>query len=94
MLRLDELATNKILTLYGRMEPRDFEDTWRLLERFQLRDLMQWAADKDAGFDQAMFVESLAVLDRLPDDDFTVAPAELRAMRRYWAGVRRPELDR
>jgi hypothetical protein len=89
MLRLDELAANKLLALYGRMEPRDFEDTWRLLERYQLRDLMQWATEKDAGFDPIMFAETLAVLPRLPNDEFTIGPVELNAMRSFWDSVHR-----
>jgi hypothetical protein len=87
-LTAKELAANKVLALYGRMEPRDFEDTWRLADRFGVEDLLRWAAEKDPGFDLAMLADSLSWLDRHPDRRFTLPPDEIAAMRSWFASVR------
>jgi hypothetical protein len=87
-LTAKELAANKVLALYGRMEPRDFEDTWKLAHHFTIDELLGWAAEKDEGFDAAMFVDSLSWLDRYPDRRFTLPADEITVMRGWYRDVR------
>ena len=49
---LIDIATNKLLALFGRAELRDFIDNYFLVkERFNKIDLVEKAAQKDPGFD-------------------------------------------
>jgi hypothetical protein len=84
----EELAANKVLALYGRMESRDFEDVWALSRRFPTTQLLDWAAEKDPGFDRPMFAESLGALDRYPDRTFTIEGADVDSMRTFFADLR------
>ncbi len=84
-LTTTELATNKVLALYGRMEARDFEDTWKLAQQFAIEDILRSAAEKDAGFDTAMFADSIGWIERLPDRRFTLPVDEIVKMRTWFA---------
>jgi len=83
-----DLAARKTLALFGRAEPRDFADVYVLARRYGRDRLLEWAAADDPGFDLQIFVDMLASLDRLADEDLPVdsrnAPA-LRAYFRDWA---------
>ncbi len=84
-LTTTELAANKILALYGRMEARDFEDTWKLAHQFPIEDTLRAAAEKDAGFDTEMFADSIGWLERLSDRRFTLPADEIVKMRSWFA---------
>jgi Nucleotidyl transferase AbiEii toxin, Type IV TA system len=87
-LSLRDLAARKTLALFGRAEARDFADVYDLARRFGRDQLLDWAADDDPGFDNQIFADMLASIDRLSDQDLPVqarrAP-ELRAYFREWA---------
>lgn len=56
-----DLATNKLMALAGREEPRDLIDTITCHEKLQPFPLLAWAAcGKDPGFNPAFLVEYLA----------------------------------
>ena len=56
-----DLATNKLLALAGRREPRDWVDAIRCHERLQPLGLLAWAAcGKDPGYSPASLLEWLA----------------------------------
>ncbi len=56
-----DLATNKLMALAGREEPRDLIDTITCHERLQPFPLLAWAAcGKDPGFNPSFLVEYLA----------------------------------
>lgn len=54
-----DLATNKVLALVGRLEPRDWVDTIEAAERLQPLGYLAWAAcGKDPGYGPAAILES------------------------------------
>lgn len=56
-----DLATNKLLALVGRREPRDWVDAIRCAERVQGLGLLAWAAcGKDPGYSPVALVETAA----------------------------------
>lgn len=75
-LAVRELAANKVLALFDRAEARDFLDLVELTRHFELQSLMDLAGEKDAGFDTARFLESLASFHRFTPADFGVDAAE------------------
>lgn len=80
-LAVRELAANKVLALFDRAEARDFLDLVELTRHFELQSLMDLAAQKDAGFDTARFLESLVSFHRFTPDDFGVDAAEYERLR-------------
>ena len=83
-----DLAARKTLALFGRAEARDFTDVYDLARRFGRDQLLDWAADDDPGFDNQVFADMLASIDRLSDDDLPMQAQhvpELRAYFRDWA---------
>jgi hypothetical protein len=83
-----DLAARKTLALFGRAEPRDFADVYDLAKRYGRDALLEWAAASDSGFDQQVFAEMLATLNRLTDEDLPVDARQaplLRTFFRQWA---------
>jgi len=85
-----ELAANKVLALFDRAEARDFLDLAELTRHFELRELLELAAEKDTGFDTAGFLEALSSLQRFTSSDLGLTEAEyerLRATVASWRSV-------
>ncbi len=62
---LKDLAADKTLALFGRATTRDFVDVYMLLQRFDLSQLMIWAAAKDPGFDRDWFIRALVQAEKV-----------------------------
>jgi predicted nucleotidyltransferase component of viral defense system len=66
---LIDLATNKLLALFGRAELRDFIDVYFLVkERYTRETLVDKSAQKDPGFDPYWFGVALERIDGFSDD--------------------------
>ncbi|OGP76283.1 MAG: hypothetical protein A2V86_15120 [Deltaproteobacteria bacterium RBG_16_49_23] len=66
---LIDIATNKLLTLFGRAELRDFIDVYFLIkEHYAKGYLMEKSAQKDPGFDLYWLGVAMERIDHLPDD--------------------------
>lgn len=89
ILTPEELAADKMLTLFTRAEPRDFIDVYFLARRYGKERLCELAKAKDPGFDVGVFAEMLGTIGRLDREEFAVdAPtfAELVPFFAVWAG--------
>ena len=87
MLSSAELASDKVLAVFGRAEPRDFEDLAALEAQYPLREAMKLAAQKDMGFDVDVFRQMLKRFDRLKLIDFDMTAegfAHLRETVHRW----------
>lgn len=76
----EELATDKVLAIFGRAEPRDFVDLAALEPRYGLSRLLEQAAEKDPGFQLAVFRQMLDRFHRLERDEFDVDSAGYRSV--------------
>jgi hypothetical protein len=66
-----DLATNKVLALAGRLEPRDWVDVILSGERLQPLGYLAWAAcGKDPGFSPTAILEQAARASRYSSDEF------------------------
>lgn len=91
VLAPEELAADKTLALFGRAYARDLVDVAALADRWTLEELLGWAEEKDAGFDQHRFADALAVAAEEPQAEFTrlgLDAAQIEALRqraRAWS---------
>lgn len=65
-----ELAANKVLALFGRVQPRDLVDLESLATRQPVADMLADAATKDLGFDRLVLAEMLDLVLRRPDPEW------------------------
>lgn len=87
LLAGEELAVDKVLALFGRAEARDFTDLMALEDRYGLDHLLELAADKDRGFDPAVFAQMLDRFGRLRRDEFVIDDDEYEKLCRsvvFW----------
>jgi predicted nucleotidyltransferase component of viral defense system len=74
-VRVDSLvniATNKILAIFGRLEPKDYIDLYIILEKtdFTFDELFKLAKEKDTGLSEFYFANTIADVEQfknLPD---------------------------
>jgi hypothetical protein len=85
-----DLATNKVLALVGRVEPRDFVDTLACHEHLQPLGYLAWAAcGKDPGFSPLAILDHAARSVRYTAADLTGLafdgpPPDAAALSRQW----------
>lgn len=67
---LIDMATNKLLALFGRAALRDFIDVYFLCqERFKKDELLRKCSQKDAGFDLYWLGVAMEKIDEFTEDD-------------------------
>lgn len=87
---LIDIATNKLLTLWGRFEPRDFVDIYFLVkEKYSLEELIKKAKEKDRGLEEYFLALSFHKAKELPEDlsAFPVSmikPLNLKEMKEFF----------
>ena len=84
-----DLAINKVLTLAGRDEPRDFLDVLMVHQEILTLGALCWAAaGKDPGFTPHSLLELLKRRGRYRQEDFarlrTVDPVDLPSLKQVW----------
>jgi hypothetical protein len=85
-----DLATNKVLALAGRLEPRDWVDVILSSERLQPLGYLAWAScGKDPGFSPAAILEEAARASRYSADElnglaFDGVPPDPAELSRRW----------
>jgi Nucleotidyl transferase AbiEii toxin, Type IV TA system len=62
VLDLRELAADKLCALFGRAKSRDLYDVVPLSERLPLEQIVEWATEKDAGFDIGITKEMVVAI--------------------------------
>jgi hypothetical protein len=81
-----ELAGRKVIALFDRAEARDFADCYLLADRFGKAELLERAADIDAGFDPQILAQMLRTLRRFADTEIPADnPDAIRAFFTAWA---------
>jgi hypothetical protein len=77
-----ELAANKVLALFGRVQPRDLADVAALVERFALDGMLADAMIKDPGFDTRGLAEMIRMVVARPDPQWPVG-VDTEAVRAF-----------
>jgi len=65
-----ELVTNKLLALFGRVQPRDLVDIATLATKVDLREVLIDAKDKDPGFHPKYLAEMIRMVIARPDNEW------------------------
>jgi Nucleotidyl transferase AbiEii toxin, Type IV TA system len=71
VLDLEDVAGGKVCALASRVEPRDYADTARMLERYSPATLISFARRLDPGLTARDFADAGRQLDQIDDDAFT-----------------------
>ena len=85
-----DLATNKLLALFGRAEPRDFVDVFFLVkEKYSMDELIEKSRQKDPGLDEYYLAIAFHQAEELPDELSRfpvqmVKPLDIREMKKYF----------
>jgi hypothetical protein len=95
VLAVDDAVASKLDALYGRLEVRDFidVDAIRASGRWSDTELLRLVAERDDGYDSAMFARQLDLVSRVADDRFaeygigSAAVDALRARMLAWAAT-------
>lgn len=77
-----ELAANKMLALFGRVQPRDLADVAALVQHFPLEDMLADARVKDPGFNRPMLAEMIRMVVARPDAQWPVG-VDIAAVREF-----------
>jgi len=64
----EDIITDKLLTFFGRSEPRDAIDLFFILQKENFEQLIDFAYKKDTGFDLYWFAIALEKVKKFPDD--------------------------
>lgn len=72
MLTGEELAVDKVLTVFGRAEARDFIDLLAVEPRYGLERLCRLATEKDRGFTPGVLADMLGRFQRLRRQEFEI----------------------
>jgi hypothetical protein len=82
-----ELAANKMLALFGRVQPRDLADVATLAGQCDLNEVLTDAAVKDPGFNRTILAEMIRLVVARPDPEWPlgVDAQKLRAFGRDFA---------
>jgi hypothetical protein len=86
VLAVDDAVASKLDALYGRLEVRDFidVDAIRASGRWSDTELLRLVAERDDGYDSAMFARQLDLVSRVADDRFAeygIGSAAVDALR-------------
>ena len=71
VLALEDVAGGKVCALASRVEPRDYADVARLLQRYSPAELVDFANRLDPGLTAADFADAGRHLDRMADEEFS-----------------------
>lgn len=79
-----ELASRKLLALFGRAEARDFADVFLLGQRFGKEVLLESAASLDAGFERTVLAQMMRTFDRFADDEIPLDHEDVSQARAFF----------
>lgn len=83
MLDPRELAADKMLALVARIEPRDYIDLEAIAQRYDIRDVIRWAEDKDGGFALWQLQDALRRFDSISPDRFVIDQDSYQQLRAF-----------
>ncbi len=79
-----ELAANKVVALFGRVQTRDLADVHALAQHFDLEAMLTDAAIKDSGFSRPVLAEMIRLVVARPDPEWPV-DSNVAGLKRFGA---------
>lgn len=83
---LENIASNKILAVFGRTEPKDFVDLYFLLKDkgFKLKNLIARAKKKDLGLTEFYLANSISQVETLTKTPVMLVPFNFEKMKKFY----------
>lgn len=83
---LENIGSNKVLTLFGRLEPKDYIDFYFIVTKLGLdfETLYSLAKQKDLGLEEFYFANSISAIDQIKTWPTTKIPLDHQAMLRFY----------
>lgn len=93
---LDNIGSNKVLTLFGRLEPKDYIDFYFIVTKLGLDfdHLFSLAKQKDLGLEEFYFANSIANIEQIHVWPATKIPLDRNAMMKFYQDLSRKLLLR
>jgi hypothetical protein len=95
VLALEDVAGGKVCALASRVEPRDYADAGRMLDRYSPAELIGFSGRLDPGLTAQDFADAGMQLDRIADEEFfryRLSQQDIDALRaRFAAWPRTPQ---
>lgn len=93
---LDNIGSNKILTLFGRLEPKDYIDFYFIMTKLGLdfEYLFSLAKQKDLGLEEFYLANSIANIEQIQIWPATKVPLDHKAMLKFYRDLSRKLLLR
>lgn len=88
---LENIATNKILTLFGRLEPKDYVDFYVIMKKTDLKfeHLFELARQKDLGLFEFYFAQSIASVDTIESWPRLTIPLDIKELTAFYHDLSR-----
>lgn len=83
---LENIGSNKVLTLFNRLEPKDYIDFYFIVTKLGLDfdDLYSLAKQKDLGLEDFYFASSIANIDKIQTWPIVKIPFDRQAMLKFY----------
>ena len=89
------IAVNKVLAVYGRLDPKDYVDLYFLLknERYEITDLIELGRHKDAGLEFFQWAKIIADAQTFSVLPRMTTPLELKVLKDFFSELRDDVID-
>ena len=86
---LENIGSNKILTVFGRTEPKDFIDLYFILHNSKLsfKHLFELAKQKDLGLSEFYLANSLALIEKITTWPTTKSPLDVQSLVGFYRNL-------
>ena len=93
---LENIGSNKVLTLFGRFEPKDYVDFYTIISQtpFTFDALFALAKQKDMGLTEFYFAQSIIQVEAIVSWPATRIPIDVKKMIQYYQSLSRDLLIR
>lgn len=87
---MSNIATNKVCTILGRLDAKDYVDLYYILENTDLKldKLMEWAKLKDGGMDLFIWASLLGEVNHFQVLPRMIQPLSLKKLQSYYLALR------
>ncbi len=88
---LENIATNKILTLFSRLEPKDYIDFYVVItkSKWKFKQLFEMAKEKDTGLFEFYFANSISSIEKIETWPEVKIPLDHQKMITYYKDLAR-----
>lgn len=86
---LENIASNKLLTIFGRLEPKDYIDFYSIVTKtkFTFESIYPMAKQKDSGLEEFFLAQSIRQIEKITTWPSLKTPLDVKAMNMYFTNL-------